>query len=321
MTTLLSKTKSVIKAPKSMGAVKIVDFLILKSPHERFNDQSIVQQEIDESTTTTEIVWRFSRYPENSGMRIAFKQNPHFYHGLPGPDEAARYGSKFNVNPLNDFTYACRHQIRTIYVLVDKSCRLFLYKPPTERIFGNLWKPHQTVILKDVVGKLESEDIVLRDIGGEPRILKPVENGRAVVNAAVRSQNLDLMIRDISMPVPDPTEWKRLPSLTKPEPRIVSTSTLGSDTLSSTPTAVNPSDYLFMPVDPRTSLHVNVELPPGDITQGPQKTAPADDPTTELPPRPEQESRSANPGGARGGRRNPAQMFPSYTWGFRKHKT
>jgi hypothetical protein len=103
-------------------------------------------EEIDKSTTTTEIVWRFSRYRKNSAGRIAFKQNPHFYHGLP--DKAARYGSKFNVNPLSDFAYAYHHQIQTIYVLVDKSCRLFLDKPPIQRVFGNLWKPDQTVILK-----------------------------------------------------------------------------------------------------------------------------------------------------------------------------
>jgi hypothetical protein len=103
-------------------------------------------EEIDKYTTTTEIVWRFSRYRVNSGVRIAFKQNPHFYHGLP--DEATRYGSKFNVNPLNDISYVYHHQIQTIHVLVDKSCRLFIDKPPIQRVFGNLWKPHQAIILK-----------------------------------------------------------------------------------------------------------------------------------------------------------------------------
>jgi hypothetical protein len=76
-----------------------------------------------------------------------------------------------------------------------------------------------------------------------------------------------------------------------------------------------------MPVDPRTSLHMNAELPPpGDITQGPQKKAHS---TTELPPLPEQglQSASADPDGARRGRRNLAQFFPGYAWSFLKPKS
>ena len=107
-------------------------------------------EEIDESTTIKEIVWRFSHYDKNTAGRIAFKQNPHFYHGLQGglSDKATEYGRKFTVNPINDFNFAYFQKIETIYVLVDKSCRLFLDKPPIQRVFGNLWKPYRTVILK-----------------------------------------------------------------------------------------------------------------------------------------------------------------------------
>ena len=107
-------------------------------------------EEIDESTTIKEIVWRFSHYDKNTAGRIAFKQNPHFYHGLRGglSDKATEYGCKFTVEPINDFKFAYFHKIETIYVLVDKSCRLFLDKPPIQRVFGNLWKPDKTVILK-----------------------------------------------------------------------------------------------------------------------------------------------------------------------------
>ena len=102
-------------------------------------------EEIDDSATASEIIWNFSRYPENTPGRLALKQNPHFY--LELSDDPASYGSKFHKVPLRDFAYLQRD---TIYVLLDKSCRLFLdvAKPHTPRIFSNLWKPHRKVILK-----------------------------------------------------------------------------------------------------------------------------------------------------------------------------
>ena len=135
--------------------------MILESPHERRKDQLIINrqyppcslcfllfmgvtEEIDNSTTTAEIVWRFSRYPEKSGQRINPKQNPHFY--LQLPKDAASFDSKFHKDPLNNFAHGLR-QGDTIYVLLDKSCRLFL-DAQIPRAFGNLWKPHRTVILK-----------------------------------------------------------------------------------------------------------------------------------------------------------------------------
>ena len=80
------------------------------------------------------------------------------------------------------------------------------------------------------MGNLESEDIVLRGIGEEqdywlrPSIVAdlspsraqldndkeivkyPVENGRAAIDAALRVQNVDIMIRDLTMPKPS-TNW------------------------------------------------------------------------------------------------------------------
>ena len=103
-----------------------------------------ITEEIDNSTTTSEIIWRFSRYPEESGRRITARQNPHFY--LELSKDVASYGGEFYKNSLKDFGHGLEKG-GTIYILIDKSCRLFLdaAKP---RIFGNLWRPHQTVILK-----------------------------------------------------------------------------------------------------------------------------------------------------------------------------
>ena len=103
---------------------------------------------MDNSTTAKEIIWRFSRYPENSGTRITLRQNPHFYLGLP--KDAASYNHNFHWDSLQDIGLNLGKEASTVYVLVDKSCRLFLdaARPHIPRIFGNLWKPDQTVILK-----------------------------------------------------------------------------------------------------------------------------------------------------------------------------
>jgi hypothetical protein len=106
-----------------------------------------VTEEIYNSTTASEIMWNFSRYPKNYPERFTPKQNPHFY--LQLASDAASYDSKFRKGPLKDFAHSLRQE-DTIYVLLDKSCRLFLdaAQPYTPRIFGNLWRPHRTVILK-----------------------------------------------------------------------------------------------------------------------------------------------------------------------------
>ncbi|KAI9435076.1 hypothetical protein H4582DRAFT_702259 [Lactarius indigo] len=238
----LSKVKSVFKAPIPMGDTKIVNFIILESPHEERDDQLIMRQEIYNFTTAAEIIWRFSRYPENSTDRIspkvASRQNPHFYRQLS--KDAASYDSKFHQYPLKDFSHGL-DQGDTIYILLDKSCRLFLdaANPHIPRIFGNLWKPDQTVILKDIGGILSSEDIVLHSIGESqdywyrPSIIDfsqgraqwdysgadsdivntPFASARAVIHAAVRAERVDLMIRDRSRPLPPPDSgWKLLPS-------------------------------------------------------------------------------------------------------------
>ena len=106
-----------------------------------------VTEKIDKSTTTLEVVWRFSRYPEGIPRRTALKQNPHFYLGLS--NDAKSYDSKFKKGPLKDFAYRL-HSEDTIYVLSDKSCHLYLdaAEPHIPQILSNLWKTHQTVILK-----------------------------------------------------------------------------------------------------------------------------------------------------------------------------
>ncbi|KAI9435100.1 hypothetical protein H4582DRAFT_703316 [Lactarius indigo] len=245
-TRILPRVRSVFKAPIPSGNMKEVYFVILGSPHGR-KDQFVIPQEIDGPTTAAEIIWSFSRYPERSTDRIppevAPIQNPHFYRHLP--KYPTSYDSNFHKGPLKDF-YHGLNQGDKIYVLLDKSCRLFLdaAKPHIPRIFGNLWKPHETVILKDISGILDSEDTVLRNIGQKqdywyrPSVTDsfqhrvqsgysgvdsdivntPFASPRAVIHAAVRAQGIDLMIRDRSRPLPPADSgWKLLPS---PEPSV-----------------------------------------------------------------------------------------------------
>ncbi|KAI9435102.1 hypothetical protein H4582DRAFT_703309 [Lactarius indigo] len=240
-TRALSRVKITFKAPLPSGNTKEVNFVILESPHERRNDQLIINQEIDSSTTTAEILWRFSRYPQKTA--ITPRQNPHFY--LQLSRDAASFDSKFHKDPLKDFGHP-HYNGAIIYALLDKSCRLFLEaaKPHKPRVFGNLWKPHNTVILKDISGILDSEDIVLRNIGESQDywyrssiidssqrrfqwgysdvdsdiVNTPFASARAVIHAAVRAQRVDLMIRDRSRPLPPvDSGWKLLSS---PEPHL-----------------------------------------------------------------------------------------------------
>ncbi|KAI9449586.1 hypothetical protein BJY52DRAFT_1215868 [Lactarius psammicola] len=199
------------------GHTKKVNFVILEKPHEEPEDQLIINQEIDNSTTAAEIIWRFSLYPEKTEKsaraeritpKIASRQNPHFY--LQLSKDATTFDSRFRKNPLRDFAHGLRQGDNHLHI----------------------------------VGVLESEDNVFRNIGGKQdywhrplspirfsamsnlatRVMtvkssaKPVVNGRDVVEVALRSQNVDLMIRDQSMPKPPADSgWKPLPS---PEPIV-----------------------------------------------------------------------------------------------------
>lgn len=88
-------------------------------------------------------------------------QNPHFYLRLS--KDPTSYDSRFHKKPLKDFARRLSPN-DTIYVLLGKSCRLFIdaTKP---RIFCNLWKPHQTVVLK---GELSSR----RFVGSNSRVFE-----------------------------------------------------------------------------------------------------------------------------------------------------
>ncbi|KAH8980113.1 hypothetical protein EDB92DRAFT_1901629 [Lactarius akahatsu] len=343
-TSTISKVKSAFKAPIPSGNTKKVNFVILESPHKERDNQLIIHQEIDNSTTAAEIIWRFSRYPERSDdkttlgitPKAASKQNPHFYLHLS--KDPASFDGKFHKDPLKDFAHGLHHGDK-IYVLLDKSCRLFL-DAHVPRIFGNLWKPHKTVIMKDIGGILDSEDIVLRNIGTEQDywhrpsqrrgqsgysgsdseiVEKPVGDGRALVDAALRSQKVDLMIRDQSRPEPPADSgWKPLPPEDPTTPRqsapplpqpeysasdpSIGGSTLFTASTESFGTAVNMSDTSLpraaTPVGKRTDsgIGLHLELPTADDSSTHPQSAPLADLKIPSPlPGPDRELQSAPP--------------------------
>ena len=85
---------------------------------------------------------------EEDDKRIKWKQNPHFYSQLPR--EAPYFGRKFHHEPLkdDDLREALVSHSGPIYILSDKPCRLYLYDTTNARVFGNVWRPHHTYILK-----------------------------------------------------------------------------------------------------------------------------------------------------------------------------
>ncbi|KAI0247276.1 hypothetical protein BJV78DRAFT_1247170 [Lactifluus subvellereus] len=229
------------------GACKKINFVILKSwcwdP-----PPTVVKEEIDDPTPVAQILWIFS-HRKGEG-RITLKENPHFYLEIPQEGSKSEFdslqdGKGFHRDPLTQIGPGLG-QNDTVYVLLDKSCRLYLDvgKP---RVFGNLWHPQKRIILKDICGVLDSEDNIRPSF--EKEMLDfwyrrsstnasqpPVrsfdqqhysDNDRRIietrfgdwctlVHAAVNSQDIDLMIRAKKSRPDPPQDWKLLPPPERP---------------------------------------------------------------------------------------------------------
>ena len=103
-------------------------------------------EKLENTTTIPEILWILRH--EEDDKRITWKQNPHFYSRLP--KEASYFGRNFHHEPLkdDDFREALVSHSNPIYILSDKPCRLHLDDTTNPRVFGNVWQPHHTFILK-----------------------------------------------------------------------------------------------------------------------------------------------------------------------------
>ncbi|KAI0263584.1 hypothetical protein BC834DRAFT_886455 [Gloeopeniophorella convolvens] len=119
----------------------------------------VVRQMLSSRPRPSEIIWNFARYTDH--RRITLQQNPHFY--LKLPTTPAGYGPGFSQYPLKDFVLAPED---TVYVLADKPGRVFLEARGRNRAFGNVWRPYDALIFKDICGMLEGEGYVERDMKG-----------------------------------------------------------------------------------------------------------------------------------------------------------
>jgi hypothetical protein len=134
----------------------------------------------------SEVLWIFSRL-EDKNKRLAVKQNPHFYIGLPTLPET--YGGKFRMNPIETFQHLQHFQLKRINVLIDnpdRAGRVFLETAGKVRVFDNVWVLNDTIIFKglcllcfsfplsdtllDVCGNLEGESVVEETIQGIPNL-------------------------------------------------------------------------------------------------------------------------------------------------------
>jgi hypothetical protein len=118
-----------------------------------YNYSKTLSEGIDESTTVAEMIWLLSLKKGKDRFPFKLKDNPHFYLDIPPKQPTSAFdrwenGRGFHRDPLTHMGSKLeKHDI--IFVLSDKSCRLYLYSDDAEpRVFGNLWQPHKKYILK-----------------------------------------------------------------------------------------------------------------------------------------------------------------------------
>lgn len=172
-----------------------VNFVLLKSlPDPK---PLIVHQFLSDRPKTSEILWNFSRYQDD--RRILLRQNPQFYLDLP-----TSFGADFVKDATKDFRFKRND---TVYVLVDKPDlgRIYLEAENGKRMFGNVWKPNDVLIFKDIRGRLEGEQLVGNDI---PRKQELFWRDEPELN--VSSAKPWELQEDPWQPVTDTRDWKEL---------------------------------------------------------------------------------------------------------------
>jgi len=91
----------------------------------------------------SELLWTFSRLPKD--QRITLKQNPHFYYSRDLPDRPPAYDDNFVLKPVKELV---TEKDLKMSILLDRNGQIFFDHEKFSKTYGNLWKPHNTVILK-----------------------------------------------------------------------------------------------------------------------------------------------------------------------------
>ncbi|KAI0048476.1 hypothetical protein FA95DRAFT_1557980 [Auriscalpium vulgare] len=174
----------------------------------------IVSQELDINTDIPAVLWIFSRFSKTDNRRITLKNNPHFY--VEMPKAPSSFNSTFRLEPLKALNL---NRSNTIYVIIDRTSRIFLEYGKINRTFGNIWRPDKTVILKDIAGLLEAADVTASDtVKDKPAEIwqrskeraqtsvKVTNDWKDVLEQALISDGVDWLIRPERLRVEPPTE-------------------------------------------------------------------------------------------------------------------
>ncbi|KAH9036028.1 hypothetical protein EDB83DRAFT_1769544 [Lactarius deliciosus] len=145
-----------------------VHFQILTSPTHRLNSKTLIF-ELGIEVKITEVLWILARLPVNH--RIAPRDAPHFYLSKDLPDRPLAYTKEFRLEPLKDLR---PENDQKVLVLLDRprTGRIFFECGKFYKTYTNIWKPHNTVILKDLQGTIEAATRIGPMIQGEVRIWK-----------------------------------------------------------------------------------------------------------------------------------------------------
>ncbi|KAH9029889.1 hypothetical protein EDB84DRAFT_221640 [Lactarius hengduanensis] len=135
--------------PRSSSLVK-VRFQILHSPTDR-HLAPIVTCELGPEVNVSELLWTFSRLPED--QRVTLKQNPHFYLSRDLSDRPDNYDDKFVLKPLKDLK---PEKDLVVLILSDRNGQIYFDYEKFSKTYGNIWKPHDAIILKGNIGSRES---------------------------------------------------------------------------------------------------------------------------------------------------------------------
>ncbi|KAH9990185.1 hypothetical protein BJV77DRAFT_1151150 [Russula vinacea] len=212
-------------SPPSSSLVK-VHFQILRSPTDR-REAPVVTCELGPDVKISELLWTFSRLPED--QRIGLKQNPHFYFSKDLSDQASAYDDQFKLEPLKDLR---PEKDSVVMVLLDRAGQIFVDYQQFSKTYGNIWRPDNTIILKDLQGTLEAANLINPKINGEVCIWqrgggRPVEEDllkwTQVLDRALDLPDVDWLIRsetapDEALDIELTGGWERCSRVTIPDP-------------------------------------------------------------------------------------------------------
>ncbi|KAH9019986.1 hypothetical protein EDB85DRAFT_543260 [Lactarius pseudohatsudake] len=168
-------------------------------------------------------------YPED--QRVTLKQNPHFYLSRDLSDRPDNYDDKFVLKPLKDLK---PEKDLVVLILSDRNGQIYFDYEKFSKTYGNIWKPHDAIILKDLQGTLEAANRISPKINGEVCIWqrggdRPDEDlteWTEVLSQALSAPDADWLIRSGTSPdeafdIEVTGGWERCSPIKEPEPAPV----------------------------------------------------------------------------------------------------